>query len=291
MTFKNIRVIVNPAAGANEPILNTLNDVFREYGARWDVRVTLDAGDGERLARQAVAEGVDLVAAYGGDGTMGEVARGLAGGSVPLAVLPGGTGNSLAVSLRLPLKLADAARSIFNSQPLKLDLGQANDQVFILRADLGVSTRMTQQASRELKDRFGLMAYVMAAIQALGQPETIGLQITVDGQPIKTEGIACIITNHNELGAYHERFNLNVAPDDGLLDLFIIQDVGSTLAAALEIAWAGGEATASLQHFQGQEIHIHTDPVQDYALDGDTAGQTPLRVRVLPQALQVLVPR
>src|SRR5690606_33636656 len=98
--FKHIQVIINPAAGNNEPILNTLNDVFSQYDVFWDVSLTHKAGDGEQLARQAVENGADLVGAYGGDGTVGEVARGLIGSEVPLAVLPGGTGNSLAVSLR-----------------------------------------------------------------------------------------------------------------------------------------------------------------------------------------------
>ncbi|HLV36939.1 MAG TPA: diacylglycerol kinase family protein [Spirillospora sp.] len=288
--FKHIQVIINPAAGNNEPILNTLNDVFSQYDVFWDVSLTHKAGDGEQLARQAVENGADLVGAYGGDGTVGEVARGLIGSEVPLAVLPGGTGNSLAVSLRIPINLADAVKSIFESTVQPIDLGEANGQRFILRADSGVSTRMTQQTSREMKDRFGLLAYVIGAIQALGQPEQIIYRMTIDGEQIETEGIACIITNHNELGAYNERLSLNVDPGDGLLDLFIIRDVGSTLAAAAQLLGALSENPPDLQHWRAKEFYIEADPVQDYSLDGDPVGQTPLTVRVLPQAVRVLVP-
>jgi diacylglycerol kinase (ATP) len=288
--FKHIQVIINPAAGNNEPILNTLNDVFSPHDVFWDVSLTHKAGDGERLARQAVENGADLVGAYGGDGTVGEVARGLIGSEVPLAILPGGTGNSLAVSLRIPINLADAARSIFESVVQPIDLGEANGQRFILRADSGVSTRMTQQASREMKDRFGLLAYVIGAIQALGQPEQITYRLTIDGEQVETEGIACIITNHNELGAHNERLSLNVDPGDGLLDLFVIRDVGSTLAAAAQLLGALSEEPPDLQHWRAKEFFIEADPVQDYSLDGDPVGQTPLTVRVLPQAVRVLVP-
>lgn len=234
-TYKNILVIINPASGNNEPILNTLNDVFQKYeDVYWDVRITHKAGDAARLATEAAASGADLVAAYGGDGTVGEVARGLAGTHVPLAVLPGGTGNSLAVSLHIPINLAAAAELIFNSVPQPVDLGEANGKQFILRADMGVSTRMTQQASREMKDRFGLLAYVIGAIQALGQPEQITFRMTIDGEQVETQGIACIITNHNELGAYNQRLTMNVNPGDGLLDMFILTDIGSALAAAAQ---------------------------------------------------------
>ncbi len=291
--YKNILVIINPASGNNEPILNTLNDVFKNYeDVFWDVRITHGAGDGARLAKEAVASGADLVAAYGGDGTVGEVARGLVGTNVPLAVLPGGTGNSLAVSLRIPINLAAAAELIFNSVPQAIDLGEANGEQFILRADMGVSTRMTQQASRDMKDRFGMLAYVIGAIQALGQPEQITFRMTIDGEKIETQGIACIITNHNELGAYNERLTMNVDPGDGLLNMFILTDVGSMLAAAAQqlVQPNPEEPPNNLQHWAAREFVIETDPGQDYSLDGDPTGRTPLKVWVLPQTLQILTP-
>jgi diacylglycerol kinase (ATP) len=85
---KQIHVIINPAAGQNDPILNTLNNVFKTYDVRWEVDVTHGPGDAERHASAAVEAGVDVVAAYGGDGTIREVTCGLRGSGIPLAVLP-----------------------------------------------------------------------------------------------------------------------------------------------------------------------------------------------------------
>ncbi len=67
--YPRVHVVVNPASGKDEPVLNTLNDVFREHGVTWDVSVTHRYGDAADQARAAIADGVDLVAAYGGDGT------------------------------------------------------------------------------------------------------------------------------------------------------------------------------------------------------------------------------
>ena len=88
-SYKRIQVIINPAAGKNEPILNTLHDVFKDHDVDWDVNITKKAGDGARLAKAALDRGVDLVAAYGGDGTLLDVAEAMVNTGMPMAFLPG----------------------------------------------------------------------------------------------------------------------------------------------------------------------------------------------------------
>ena len=78
LPYKKIHVVINPASGQNQPILNVLNDVFHKAGVEWDVSITHKGGDATRQAKAAAESGVDLVAAYGGDGTQMEVANGLA---------------------------------------------------------------------------------------------------------------------------------------------------------------------------------------------------------------------
>jgi diacylglycerol kinase family enzyme len=106
---RKIHVVINPASGQPQPILHTLNSVFHPLGIDWEVFITRESGDAERYSRQAAASGVDVVAAYGGDGTVMEAARGLAGSPTPLAILPGGTANLMSVELSVPKDLAQAA--------------------------------------------------------------------------------------------------------------------------------------------------------------------------------------
>ena len=94
LPYPKVHVVINPSAGQDEPILNVLNHVFHPAGVDWDNSLTHKSGDATRLAAEAAASGVDLVAAYGGDGTQMEVANGLLGTGVPQAILPGGTGNA-----------------------------------------------------------------------------------------------------------------------------------------------------------------------------------------------------
>ena len=94
--IRRVRVIVNPAAGQDKPILAILNRVFRSEGITWDVDLSHASGDAMRFAQRALESRAagDVLAVSGGDGTVSEVAGVLAGSDLPLAVLPGGTGKS-----------------------------------------------------------------------------------------------------------------------------------------------------------------------------------------------------
>ena len=102
---KNVRVILNPSAGSKNPPLRIFNNLFQKANIDWDLVITKERCDGICLADQAIHDGVDIVAAYGGDGTVMEVASGLQGSGIPMAILPGGTGNILSVELGIPQNL------------------------------------------------------------------------------------------------------------------------------------------------------------------------------------------
>jgi diacylglycerol kinase family enzyme len=159
LTYPRVFVVINPASGQNEPILNVLNDVFHPAGVEWDIGITHKSGDATRLTKAAAARGVDLVAGYGGDGTQMEVANGLFGTGIPMAILPGGTGNAMAHELHVPLNLKEAAQLIVSSRQRRaVDVVRTGDRLFMLRAYTGVSA--SEAASREAKDRLGQMAYI-----------------------------------------------------------------------------------------------------------------------------------
>lgn len=291
-TFKNVRIITNPAAGQDEPILKPLNTIFQQYGAKWNIDITNGEGDATRLAREAVAGGADVVVAYGGDGTVLEVANGLVGSNVPLGVLPGGTANAFATELGIPKNaLQEAAEIIFTGDLRPVDMGRSGDHYFLLRVDMGVSTKISEEANREMKDRFGILAYALSAFKAISQVEKIHYQITLDGDKIDVEGITCLVANVNDLGAFNLSLTSKVDLSDGLLDVFVLSSVAEGLvsAAANMINLQEGTA-ATFQHWQAREVEITCDPQQSVWADGDPFGETPLKVTIAPQAIRVLIP-
>ncbi|MEA1976606.1 MAG: diacylglycerol kinase family protein, partial [Chloroflexota bacterium] len=224
LPYPRVHVVINPTAGQNEPILNVLNDVFHPAGVDWDNSLTHKSGDATRLAAEAAASGVDLVAAYGGDGTQMEVANGLLGTGVPQAILPGGTGNAMAHDLGISLNLREAAELIVASPKRRaIDLAKMGDRVFMLRAYAGLSS--DEAASREEKDKYGQLAYVQASLKFIREAPAAHYKATVDGEIIEGDALICFILNAGSIGGVMgiEIPKVgDVSISDGLLDLFVV---------------------------------------------------------------------
>lgn len=291
--FEQVTVIVNPASGQDQPILNTLNRAFSGSGIRWAVEITHQAGDGARLAQAAVDAGADLVAVYGGDGTVMDVANGLIGHDVPLAILPGGTGNVKAIELGIPLQLDQAAALMTQGGKLRLiDAGRVVDGPhFLLNAGVGVFTDIMAESSRELKDRYGYLAYVMTALRIIPQDSVFRYHLTLDGETLDTEGFAVFVANSGSLGWVN--VSPKISPNDGQLDAFILSQKPAALVsmAARLLNINIEELTRALNHHPVRDITIESDPPQTLQLDGEVMDiQTPVTLRVVPDALKVLVP-
>lgn len=289
--FQNIHVIINPSAGGDEPILNPINDIFAPHEANWSVSVTTTHVNGTTLAQKAIEAGADLIAAYGGDGTMREVASGMIGHNVPLAILPGGTGNALGTELGIPMTLREAVELIFDEETTlrPIDAGQIGEDYFLLRADFGLSVEALGEASRDLKDRFGNFAYVFSAFKNFGDLTPTTYHLNIDGEDIQAEGVFCLVVNAGGIGGGTPlSINKNIICDDGLMDVMVIEkNWGSALTMAASILDIG-DAEQNLQHWQGREITVKTEPAQGIGLDGDIYGESPASIRIIPAALQVL---
>ncbi|MEJ2747582.1 MAG: diacylglycerol kinase family lipid kinase [Anaerolineae bacterium] len=285
LSFQKIQVIINPAAGQDEPILNTLNQVFQEYGVEWQVAITRHSGDAQRLAEAAAAGGFDLVAGYGGDGTLMEIANGLQGSGIPLGVLPGGTGNSLARELNIPMGLAQAAELLCQAPNVRqIDLGQINDRYFLLHVYAGL--KPSQQASRDLKDSLGIFAYLLPVLRVITDPQVTRYSLTIDGTEVEEEGIVCIIVNAPGLGI-NLPFIKSINPEDGLLDIILVKTAAlSAVPKVLE----GKMPDELFCHWRGREIALHADTAQEVWADGEAVGKTPFTAVAAPKALRVVTP-
>lgn len=287
--YKRVQVIINPASGKNEPILNTINAAFSGSGIDWDAQITHKFGDATRLAKEAVDDGVDLVAGYGGDGTQLEIANGVVGSGVPMAILPGGTGNAMAFELDVPRDLKQAAELIVSSRNIKtIDLGQIGDRVFLLRVYTGVEAE--SRASRESKDKYGNLAYVAEGLKFVANPSQAHYKVIVDGVEHEANAIMTYIFNSGTAGGISLPSLAPVQVDDGLLDLYAITKGIRPLRALSENVLNFGHFDAGIYHFQAKEITITADPQQTVWIDGEEYGPTPITARVLPKALTVVVP-
>lgn len=287
--YERIHIVINPAAGRDEPILNVLNDIFHEHGVDWEVSVTKKYGDAAEQARAAISRGVSLVAGYGGDGTQHELANALVGSGVTLGVLPGGTGNGFAHELGLPQKLDEAARLLCTSSRTRaMDAVRIGDKYFIQRLYTG--TEPEQQTSREMKDKYGPLAYFANMFQQRNNTE-VNYRLTIDGVVHEFPAMRVYVVNSGQTKSGRSITGALSAPDDGVLEVFALDahNVESLKAAAER--FLDYDTPISERYFwRGREIIIDAEPDQPIWTDGEYYGRTPVTITVIPGAVNVVVP-
>ncbi len=290
--YKKIHVIINPASGKDEPILNVLNDTFNKYGVEWSIDVTKKYGDATEFARRAAENGADLVAGYGGDGTQHEIANGILGTDAVMGVLPGGTGNGFATEMGTPKTLAEAVELLCTSHVKRnIDVVKMGDSYFIQRMYIGIEPEA--QTSREDKNKYGTFAY---AINAYHQGVTelqshITYKLTIDGETGEFPASKLYVVNAAKAGTGISITGNISKPDDGILEVFILnaKNIRTLSQATTRMLHLNRDTTKGFLR-QGKEISIETTPDQPVWTDGEYVGRTPVSMKIVPGALAVVVP-
>lgn len=286
--FNHIHFIINPASGRDEPILNVINRALAQYDTHWDISITHTFGDGKRLAEEAIEKGADLIVAYGGDGTLIDVVNGMVGSDIPFAVLPGGTGNGIAKEFGIPLNLKEAVESLFTYPIVPIDVGYADGSYYLLRLDIGIIADVVSGTNPEMKNRWGAMAYLMNTATHITRPKQT-YQLEIGDDNISIEGIGCIVTNGNKIGALHFGLNDYVKIDDGLLDIIVMTDVGTILQnVASTVIQLSDNVAVNLHHWQAKSVKITLDEPANILADGEAIGKTPIYTEVKHHALHVV---
>jgi diacylglycerol kinase (ATP) len=288
---ERVVIIFNPVSGteSGEARRAKLEALAEAAGLTCDL-VETDAQRGAGpLAREAAAGGMERILVSGGDGSVTEAAGALAGTHAALAVVPGGTGNLLALNLGIPADPAQAMRLALTGNPRPIDVGRANGQVFLMMAGMGADARMIRDADRETKKRLGILAYFIAAWRNSRRPRSL-YTITIDGREIRRNAQTVLIANLGRITAGLELVP-GADPDDGLLEVAIVRTrrIRDVAAVALGALLGLPRRVDLLEIHQGRNIVIETVRPQPVQLDGNEAGRTSrLEIRVEPAALQLV---
>lgn len=293
-------LIANPVAARTAPVVvNTITSTLR--GAGWEVEVlaTEGPGDARRLADYGVAQGVDVVAVFGGDGTTMQAAAALVGTEVALGVIPGGTGNLLAGNLRIPASPARAARALVTGHPRPFDLGRMDrptgPQYFAVACGAGYDARVMAATMTEQKRRWGMGAYVATCLRLISGIRSTLHTITIDGVEYQANAAMVLVANCGEVIPPLIKLGPGISPDDGLLDVIVMK--ADNFSQSLRAVWdllrvapgVPGEGTY-VGHARGREVRVESERVEPVQLDGEPGGETPFTVSVVPGAIRIIVP-
>jgi YegS/Rv2252/BmrU family lipid kinase len=289
-------VVFNPATGGGHTSGRKRDTQQALEAAGLDVLwlETTPEDPGQGLTAKAVAEGVDLVMAQGGDGTVMACVTGLAGTDVPLAVLPAGTGNLLATNFDIPADLEAAVDVAFHGDRVRLDVAATDDDRFVVMGGIGFDAAMLRDANPKLKEHLGAVAYVLSGFKHLRRRATRFRLRLDDRPPLERTGQGVLVGNLGRLQG-----GLPVMPDaradDGLLDVAVLQTrtVADWLALAVRVLLRRRRKDPQLETFQARRVEVHCDRPQPVERDGDPLD-TPrdhLVIEVVPRALTLCVPR
>lgn len=291
-------LIFNPISGQGDPEADL--DCLRSHLApSFDLTVhqTTPQRGAYALAAQAIEQGVDLVIAAGGDGTVNAVAAALIGTPLPLAIIPRGTANAVASALGIPTNLEDACKTAISGEPRGIDTASCNGHPMVLLAGIGIEAEIVESTSREAKDRMGILAYILSGLQHLRQLNRFAACLEMADRTISVEASAITVANVAPPTSILAQGPAQVIADDGLLDITIVapEGFGGALAASYELfrSAVAGEATQrdDIGYLRSSSVTIRTDPPQKVVLDGESLGETPLEVSCVPQGLRLISPQ
>jgi diacylglycerol kinase (ATP) len=293
-------LITNPAAARTQQrAVAAVMRAMQRAGWVAEVLATGGPGDARRLAEYGVAEGVDVVAVFGGDGTTMQAAAALVGTEVALGVIPGGTGNLLAGNLRIPASPERAARALVAGRPRPFDLGRmeraGGDQYFAVACGAGYDARVMAATLSEHKRRWGMVAYAATTLRLIGGIRSATHIITIDGVEYDAHAAMVLVANCGEVIPPFVRLGAGIRPDDGLLDVVVMRanSFGQSVRAVWELlrdAPTADGIETFVGYARGREIRVVTEPVEPVQLDGEPGGETPFTVNVVPGAIRIMVP-
>ncbi|WP_373524790.1 YegS/Rv2252/BmrU family lipid kinase [Nostoc sp.] len=290
-------LIFNPVAGQGDPDLELAEiRAILEQDIDLDIYLTTEELDADELAYAAVERGVDAIIASGGDGTLSAAAAAVMGTEIPFGIISRGTANAFATALGIPDTIAGACETILQGATRNVDVAYCNDQPMVLLAGIGFEAETVELADREAKNRFGMMAYVLAGIQQLRNLKNFDVEIETEDKIIKTSACAVTVANAAPATSVLAQGSAGLIYDDGLLDLTIVAPVNKAgaIAATFHLFQTASTGNATERNdigfLRAKQFKITTNPPQKVVIDGEIGGTTPVEIKCVPAGLKIFVP-
>ena len=237
----------------------------------------------------------DFIVACGGDGTVNEVAKGIAKSErkIPVAILSAGTVNDFANHIGLPRNMDDFFEMIKDERVINVDLGKVNDEYFVNVAASGLLTNVGYQVQPEVKAIFGRMAYYIEGVKEIPKQKFEPIRVKFESQEYTKEEdiLLFLISNSASIGGFKK-----LAPDanvyDGYLDVVIIKksEVGDLAQIFINIFKGEHVNHPNVSYFKSKKIGVQTTEEVTIDIDGEYGGMLPAVFEVVPDGFKIFVP-
>jgi YegS/Rv2252/BmrU family lipid kinase len=288
------RIVLNPVSGSGDHV-DAVGD--RALLTGFEVAETEGEGDAVDLARTAAAEGASLIAAAGGDGTLNEVVRGVAAADaldrVTVGVVPVGTGNNFAGNIGVG-DVDEAFDVLEHGERRRIDLGVAEDHLFVNSCIAGLTADASGETDPELKNRYGILAYVVNSVQRLREYDGLRLSVDLwrDGEtdPVWTGDALLVLVGNGR--RFSLQGNTQARVEDGLFDVTIVENAPTAdLVEDAVLEGILGRETAETVRLRASGLELRSlegDPIP-FSLDGEMVETDSLSLDVHERALTMAV--
>ncbi len=286
------RIILNGKKAGSKNVRDAISETRKKFPA-FEVRVTYEFGDAERLVNEAVAEGVERLVAGGGDGTINELANAMMKLSrrPELAIMPLGTANDFATGCNIPRDPVAALSLAVEGKSTPIDVGKANDRYFVNVASGGFGAEVTVDTPVELKNFLGGGAYTLTGlVKAMSFTPYRGKFVTEDTE-LSGAAIVGAVCNGRQAGG-GQVLAPNACIDDGLLDVLIVIDFAARdLRQVRDELLNPSPEGEFVKLFQTKWVEMSAqDKIAPFNLDGEPYRSKVIRFEAVPGAIDLVLP-
>ena len=291
MQINHIHFIINPVSGKGEDIRNLIEKTFEGSDTKLEISYTEKEKNATTIAK-LISGSTDLIAVFGGDGTVTETSIALFQTKIPMAIIPGGTANVMAKELGIPSDPAAMLEALrtnqFFIQPV--DMGTLNGLPFLLRVNSGIMADMVLNTDRETKNNLGQLAYGLSAMKAMLDNTEVKYHLVIDGNEYNESGVSITITNSGNAGFAGLQLHHGISVNDGKLDLILYKH--ADIASLLKIAGSTvfDIETDTIKHWQCENVQISMEAEQNIICDDAQKKLSFLDIKVHPASLNVVLP-
>jgi len=291
MSRKRALAIINPAAGKGlgAKLVPTLKEAYVAAGLSVDVVRSPAPGEAARLASHGVEDGYEQVIAVGGDGTAMEVANGLVGTDVPLALYPIGSGNDFSRALGYPRSRKMVGAFLASARPRRIDVGEVNGRIFLNAAGLGIDGYVAERVIAAARIVGPTLGYFVGALHGIATFTPRQMRITIDGQVREGRHMMVAACNGTHFGS-----GMRVAPnaklDDGAFDVIVGGDLSKwESVGALGKIYRGTHVNGrTIVAIRATSVDVEVPEPLTAQIDGEVEKTAGLRMKLRPRALTVL---
>lgn len=292
--MKRVKLIVNPVSGRQnaETRIDLLCKLLLDDGYIVGKYFTSKKDDALNETIRTCNGAWDLIVVSGGDGTVNEVAKGIAlsKNKLPVAILSSGTVNDFANYMNIPTKIVDFFNMIKNENIVDVDLGKVEDNYFVNVAAGGLLTGVGYQVQPDAKAVLGRMAYYIGGLRELAMEGIVPVNMKFESEEYTSEDkvLLFIVSNSSSIGGF-KKLAPNADVIDGLLDVLIIKDSDITEIANIFFNVLRGEHVnhPNVVYFNTSNIKISSETELGIDIDGEFGGFLPKTFEVIHKGMRI----